>query len=127
MPEIKSCVEHLKVVKGKLKTRDDGTQVAILELENTGYVGVTAFSVETVSGKEKHTITKSAFSPDKAPLIIIPPQAKKSIELANLSANSPIRIATVMFADGTEEGCESSLQTMRLVKDRDTRKGGVPK
>lgn len=127
MPEIKSCVEHIEVVKGQLKTRSNGSQVAILELENKAYVGVTAVSVETTVGREKHTVTRSGFSPDKAPLIIIPPQERATIELSNLSANSPIRIASVMFTDGTEEGCEQSLKTMRLVKERDTKKGGGPK
>ena len=126
LPPIKSCLEHVKLVKAELVSQGD-SQVALLELENDAYIGVTAISVDTIVDKAKYSVVKSAFSPDKEPLIIIPPHEKATITIGNLSANSRIRIASVMFSDGTEEGCETSLKTIRAIKDRDTRRGGPQK
>lgn len=126
LPPIKSCVEHLKLVKAELVTRGQ-SQVATLELENLAYIGVTAFSVDTIVGKTNSAVMRSAFSPDKEPLIVIPPGEKITISIGNLSENSRIRIASVMFSDGTEEGCGSSLKTMREIKNRDMKKGGPEK
>ena len=123
LPEIKSCVEHVKLVNAKLVNHGD-SQVAVLEVENQAYVGVISISVETMVDKAKYSVVKTGFSPDKEPLIIIPPREKASIEIGNLTANSPIKIASVMFSDGTEEGCASSLKTMHEIKDHDTKKGG---
>jgi len=123
LPEIKSCVEHVKLVKAELVNQGD-SQVAVLELENQAYIGVISISVETIADKHKHSVVWSAFSPDKPPLIIIPPHEKGTMQIGNLEANSPIRIGSVMFSDGTEEGCESSLKTMREMKDFHTKKGG---
>lgn len=122
LPEIKSCVEHVKLVNAKLGNQGD-SQVAVLELENQAYVGVISISVETIVDKAKYSVVKTGFSPDKEPLIIIPPREKASIEIGNLAANSAIKIASVMFSDGTEEGCASSLKTMHEIKDHDTKKG----
>jgi len=84
------------------------SQVAVLELENQAYVGVISISVETIVDKTKHAVVRSGFTPDKEPLIVIPPHEKETITIGNLGTNSPIRIGAVMFSDGTEEGCESS-------------------
>lgn len=122
LPEIKSCVEHVKLVKAQLVNQGDA-QVAVLELENQAYVGVISISVETTVDKSTYSVVECAFSPDKPPLIIIPPHEKRTIQIGNLAATSPIRIGSAMFSDGTEEGCESSVKTMREIKDHHT-KGG---
>jgi hypothetical protein len=125
LPEIKSCLQHVKLVKAELVNQGDA-QVAVLELENQAYVGVISISVETIVDKSKNSVVECGFSPDKAPLIIIPPHEKRTIQIGNLAANSPIRVGAVMFSDGTEEGCDSSVKTMREIKDIHT-KGGPQK
>lgn len=123
LPPIKSCVEHVKLIKADLVLQGD-SQVAVLGLENEAYIGVTAISVETLGGKQKYTVLESGYSPDKEPLIIIPARGKKTVTIGNLFENCRLRIASVRFSDGTEEGCEMALQTMRKLKDHDTKKGG---
>jgi hypothetical protein len=125
LPPIKSCVEHVKVVKAELVNQGD-SQVASLELENTAYIGVTSVSIDTIVGKANAAVVKSAFSPDKEPLVIIPPGKTITMTIGNLSENSRIRIGSVLFSDGTEEGCRTSLETMRKLKESDTKKGGKP-
>jgi hypothetical protein len=122
VPQIKNCIEHIKLVKAQLLNQGEH-QVASLELENDAYIGVTAISVETLGGKQKYTVIESGYSTDKEPLIIIPARGKKTVTIGNLFENCRLRIASVRFSDGTEEGCEMALQTMRKMKDHDTKKG----
>ena len=123
LPPIKSCVQHIKVVKAELVNQGD-SQAAVLELENEAFVGVVSISVEQISHNGKNSVVSSAFQPDKPPLVVIPPGDKKTLILGNLESKSVIRIGGVMFSDGTEEGCESSLKAMRKLKDHHLEKGG---
>jgi len=120
LPPIKNCLEHVKLVKAELIMQGD-SQAASLELENQAYVGVVSISVETIVDKAKYGVVESGFTPDKPPEVVIPPGGRKTITLGNLGEKSAIRIGAVTFSDGTEEGCESSLKTMRDVKERDSR------
>jgi len=104
-----------------------GSQVAALEVENEAYVGVISISVEQLVNREKHSTVESGFTPDQPPLTVIRPSETKTITLGNLGAKAPIRIGGVIFADGTEEGCGSSLKSMRELKDFHMNKGGKQK
>lgn len=123
LPKIKNCLEHVKLIKAEFEYQGD-LQVLALELENQAYLGIISISVEQIVDKRKDTVIKSAFTPDKPPLIVIEPGGRKTVRIGNLEPKSLIRIAGAMFSDGTEEGCESSLKTMRKSKDHDTKKGG---
>jgi hypothetical protein len=126
IPRIKSCVEHVKLVKAELVNQGD-SQVIALELENQAYVDVIAISVENIYKGTKDSLTLSAFTPDKDPLIEIPVGGRKTITVGNLNPETLIRIGGVTFSDGSEEGCDSSLKTIRKIKDRDTKKAGTSK
>jgi len=126
LPKIKNCVSHVKLVNARLEDWGE-SQVAVFELENQAYVGVTSLSIEQIYKGGSNAVIESGFSPDKEPLIIIPPGGRKTAHIGNLEANSLIRIGSVMFSDGTEEGCASSLKEAREIKDRDTKKGGPKK
>jgi hypothetical protein len=123
LPQIKSCVEHIKVTNAKLVDVGD-SQVADLELENKAYVGVISIALEIWGHDAKNSVVWSAFSPDKEPQIVLAPGERGTMRIGNLSADLPIRVGSVMFSDGTEEGCETSKKTMRMLKDKDTKKGG---
>src|SRR6266576_5265488 len=64
LPRIKSCVEHVKLVKAELEDWG-GSQVLVLELDNQAYVGVISISVEQLGNKSKDSVIESGFSPDK--------------------------------------------------------------
>lgn len=123
LPPIKNCTEHIKLIKAELLMWGDD-QVAALELENEAYIGVVAIYLDHIADKMKHGVMESRFTPDKPPMIVIEPGERKTITIGNLGANSPIRIAAVMFSDGTEEGCVSAVKVMRELKDFHTKKGG---
>ncbi len=119
LPPIKNCVEHVKLVKAELVMQGE-SQAAALELENTAFVGIVSISIEQIANKTKNGVTKSGFTPDKPPIVIIAPGERETLTLDNLDGNSPLRIGAAIFSDGTEEGCAGSLKTIRAVKTHDT-------
>lgn len=118
LPPIKNCVEHVKLVKADLIMQGENPAVA-LEIEDTAYIGIVSILVEQIANKTREGVTKSGFTPDKPPIVIIAPGESQTITLGNLDGSSPLRIGAAIFSDGTEEGCGSSLRTIRLVKARD--------
>jgi hypothetical protein len=126
LPPIKNCTEHIKLIKAELVYQGD-LQAAALEVQNEAYIGVISISVEQLVNRERHSIVSSGFTPDQPPQIVIPPGERKTITLGYLSPKAPIRIGGVMFADGTEEGCASSLKSMRELKDFHTKREGPEK
>ncbi|MGZ5435854.1 MAG: hypothetical protein ACXWID_04465 [Pyrinomonadaceae bacterium] len=126
LPKIKNCTQHIKLVKAELLMQGD-SQVAALELENLAYVGVVSLSVEQLVNRERHSVVPSGFTPYEPPQNVIAPGGRITITLGNLGPKAPIRIGGAMFADGTEEGCDSSLKSMRELKDFNTKKRGPQK
>jgi hypothetical protein len=125
-PQIKSCVERVNLVKAQLKPNEDGSQTVVLELENRGDVDVIAISLETSKqGYGKYEVVSSAFSPDKEPQVIIPSGGAKTLDFDNFYEDEPITIGSVLYADGTEEGCAPSLKSVHEVKARRQRIGGA--
>lgn len=118
LPPIKNCVEHAKLVKAELVMQGDN-QAAALEIENIAYIGIVSISVEQIANKTKNGVTKSGFTPDKPPSVVIAPGESKTITLT-LEWNTPLRIGAAIFSDGTEEGCAASLKTIHEVRAHDT-------
>jgi hypothetical protein len=121
-PRIESCVQHVTLVKAELVNRGAHQEVE-LELRNDAYIGIVALAIETTVGKEQHKVIASGFSPDQPPVVILQPQGMKKFSIGNLSQDSPIKIASVTFSDGTEEGCEDGLKTMRQVNELNKKRG----
>jgi len=126
LPPIKNCTEHIKLIKAELRMQGE-SQVAALEVQNEGYIGVISISVEQLANRERHSSVESGFTLDQPPQIVIPPGERMTITLGNLDAKPPIRIGGVIFTDGTEEGCQSSLKSMRELRDFHTKKEGPQK
>lgn len=118
VPEIVNCVSHIRVLTAEITTdRPDG-YVTIM-VENTSDVGIIAISIESKKGKEGYSVIENTFGTDE-PLVIIEPHSihKLRMEVSNIRPGLPIQIGAVVFADGTEEGCTSSLESMHETKSR---------
>lgn len=102
-------------------------QVASLELQNDAPVDIVSISIEQIAQREKNATILNGFTPDAPPITVIASGQRKTLTLGNLYANSPIRIGAVLFANGEEEGCKSSLKQIHLFKDVHTKKGGQQK
>jgi hypothetical protein len=126
LPPIKNCTEHVKLLNAELVMWGD-SQVASLEVQNEAYVGIVAISLEQTANKQKQSIEKNGFRPDGPPLVVIAPGERKKLTIGNLGDKSPIRIGGVIFSDGEEEGCGSSLKSLHQSRAYYTKKGADQK
>jgi hypothetical protein len=113
-PEVVSCVKHIKVMNRRV---DAALAKVFVEVENTSDLGVVAISLEGKKGKDSYTVRPNTFEADE-PKVIIEPHARHtlSMELANISSNTPLQIGSVVYADGSEDGCEASVKATRESK-----------
>lgn len=116
-PEVVSCAKNIKILKRTIN--DVGTPQAsvTVEVENTSDLEIIAVSLESKKGKDTFTVLASTFEADE-PMPLIKPHETfiLTMGLSNVSPNVALQIGSVMYLDGTEEGCESSLKTMRISK-----------
>lgn len=126
LPPIKNCLQHVTVVKAELLMWGD-SQVASVELQNDAHVDIVSISIEQIAQRQRHATNLSGFTPDAPPLTVIASGQRKTLELGNLDANSPIRVGAAIFANGEQEGCKSSLKEAHLLKDFHAKKGGQQK
>lgn len=119
LPEIVSCVKKITVVKAELAHSGTPDAAVVLELENNAEVGITAIALATTQERETYEITHSAsFNDDGVPKIVIAPHSTSTITMAVLFPHASIQIGGVLYSDGTEEGCKSSLKTLhQMMKD----------
>lgn len=96
----------------------DQSLVAV-EVENTSDVGIIAISLDSVLDKIEYIVRKSSFGAE-TPIVIIEPHNTHTltIEASNISPGAHLQIGSVTYADGTEEGCATSLELMRASKKR---------
>lgn len=112
-PEVVSCVKNIKVISTTIKNPGPVATVAV-EVENTSDLAVIAIEVETTKGKETYGVVESTFEADE-PTAVIEPRATHilTVAAANLYPRVPLQIGSVMYADGTEDGCAASIKRMR--------------
>lgn len=113
-PEVVSCVETIKVTKRTIKNAGTSHATVEVEVENTSDLGITAVSLESKKGKDTFTVLASSFEADEPTALIKPRETfTLTMGLSNVFPNVPLQIGSVMYLDGTEEGCESSRKLMR--------------
>ena len=95
--------------------RDGKKETGIVE--NTSDLEIIAVSLESKKGKDTFTVLASTFEADEPTALIKPHETYiLTMALSNTSPNVPLQIGSVMYLDGTEEGCEPSLKLMRHSK-----------
>jgi hypothetical protein len=124
LPVIISRVRNLEVVSTTIKKYDESGATVALEIRNKSNKAVIAVSVESGNAKDAYGINTNGFRGDEPPLVVIEPHGTITVELplANLLPGAPLKIAGVFYADGTEEGDEASLGTMRRQRDHEKAK-----
>jgi hypothetical protein len=113
-PEVMSCVKNVKTIHRKV---DSATAKLLVEVENTSDLGIVAISLEAKKGKDSYIVRESTFEAAE-PTIIIKPHERHTleIELANSPPQAQFQIGSVVYVDGTEDGCEASVQATREAK-----------
>lgn len=118
-PEITSCVKGVRVIK--VDVTDYG--MVLLQVENLTDLGVIAVSFESEKDGETHTtIPHTPFkqTEQKEQIILIKPRDTTSVSIGqgSIFTGVPLNLGSVVYSDGTEEGCSSSLETLHEVKER---------
>ena len=110
-PTIVSKVRSLKILKTEIKG-----EFAFITIYNDTDTPVIAICIEVNDGKDAAGFTLGLNEDDEPPVVLEPYSSiTEQFPLAHLrhvKPGTPIRIGGVMFADGTEEGDEDSLDTM---------------
>lgn len=125
-PEVLSCVKNIKVISRRI---DASSDKLIVEVENTSDVGIVSISLEAKKGKNSYIVRSHTFEADE-PLAIIKPHERHQLgmELSNIMLlekeralidslpRAHLQIGSVVYADGTEDGCEKSVEATRKAK-----------
>jgi hypothetical protein len=114
VPEIISCVKNIKVINKEIKNAGRPDATIEVEVENTCDLGIIAISLESAKGRETYGVLSSTFEADE-PIAIIKPHDTYILTIAasNVFPDVPLQIGSIMYIDGTAEGCSTSLKNMR--------------
>ncbi|MBV9959520.1 MAG: hypothetical protein JO360_13930 [Acidobacteria bacterium] len=133
MPTIISQVRMLEVVSARLEKIAPGQANAVLEIRNNSDSAVIALTLESGDENDFSGIHIHGDLDAEPPSTIIKPHqtATFSFGLSNMIPNTPLRVAGAFYADGTEDGKESTLRTMRSQRahdraERERQQGGKP-
>jgi hypothetical protein len=122
LPVIISQVNSLEVVSAALEGQDESTTVVSIEIKNNSDKAVIAIAVESGKGDEVSGVSLYGFKAANEPsAVVMKPHGtlKVRMPLRSVRPGQPIRIASVMYADGGEEGDESGLGALRRQKEHE--------
>lgn len=117
VPEVFSCVKSIRVINKAIRNAGTSDAIVEVEVENTGELGIIAISLESHKGRETYSEIRNTFEADETLAIIEPHKtATLTMPVANVYIHVPLQIGSVVYVDGTDEGCRSSLKRMRDTK-----------
>jgi hypothetical protein len=132
LPKMTSCVSALKVQSAFFRKPDPNSDSMelVLQLMNDSDTSIVAVSIEWTSKKDhtKQSLVTNSFGAD-TPKILAAPHSlyEAAIPVNNLPSDASVQVGSVIFADGTEDGCTSSLKDLRELKSKHERKEKDPK
>jgi hypothetical protein len=115
MPLVFSKIPSLEVVKATIIDADTPAARVAVEIRNNSDRIVMA--VDLVSGEGG--VTKSGLSDEDNPIVVIEPHGTTTIKMGfgEMTPGAPLVVNAVTYADGMEEGDESSLKVMHSGRD----------
>ncbi len=122
LPKIVSNVKNLEVVSAAIEERDEAGTIVLIEVRNNSDKAMIAVAVESGDDKDSAGVSLNGFKNNgEEPAIVLKPHGslKVRFSLSDVRPGFPIRIAGVMYADGTEEGDESALGTLHRQKEHE--------
>lgn len=132
LPQITSRVKNIEVVSARVERESEPTAAVVIEIKNNTDKPVIAVTLESGNGKDAYGVTTNGFREgDEPPLVVMEPHGSIAVEmpLSNLTPGEPIKVGGVIYADGTEEGDDVTLKTMRSQKEhykaKDSKKKGA--
>lgn len=127
LPKIKSCLSALPVQSSFFRKRDPNSDSMelVLQLMNNSDTSIVAVSIEWTSKKEhiKGSLVINSFGADTPKILAMPHSLYEvAIPVGNFSPDASVQIGSVIFADGTEDGCTDSLKALHELKSREEKK-----
>lgn len=123
LPKIASCLQGLTVQSAFLRNpqvNSDSTEL-VLQLMNNSDKSMVAVSIHWTSKKEQteQSLVINSFGAD-TPKILAAPHSlyEVAVPLTNIPPDASVQVGSVVFADGTEEGCTGSLKALRELKSK---------
>ena len=119
---VTSCAKDIRVIKAEVI--DVGTPSSRIEVqvENLSDRGIIAISLEATNGISSYTTTKRSSFKKGMPVVVIKPHETETLTMTSPFGDVPLQIGGVLYQDGTEEGCTSSLKTLHEVKESEEKK-----
>lgn len=120
LPLVVSNVKKIEVTKATLKNPGTNKAVAVLELKNKSNKAVVAVSVEIRDPDEADGITMNGFNgEDELPSTVIEPHGFITVELPlnNATPGEPIRVSGIVYADKSEDGEKTALETIHSQRE----------
>jgi len=123
VPKVLSCVKGIQIVRSEIENAGRPDASLAVEVKNITETGIVAIAMESTNGKEAYTVTlRSSFQGNPRAVIESRETGTLRMEVGNIFPNALLRIGGVIYSDGTEEGCGSSLQTLHELKKEDEKK-----
>lgn len=134
IPKIISKVKNVEVLSTAIKGEGTASAVVAIEIRNNSDKPIIAIAIESGDGKDASGVSTEGFKGgDEPPSVVLQPQGTIIMEMpvSNLLPGKPLKIAGVMYADGTEDGDEITIKTIRGHRDKakaegPAKKGGLP-
>lgn len=120
MPLIIYQVKGVEVVKATLEGKGTADPFAVLEIKNISDKPIIAVSVEIGEPEEADGAVVNGFKEgDELPSVIMEPNAsvRALLSLNNAKPGEPIRVSGVVYADDSEEGEKTALETMHAQRE----------
>jgi hypothetical protein len=98
----------------------------VLQLMNNSDASIVAVSVEWKSKKELtlQSLVINSFGADTPKMLVAPHSLYEvAIPVENIAPDASVQVGSVIFADGSEDGCPDSLKELRELKSRREVKG----
>ena len=116
IPAVKSKVKDLEIINARIVRADSEVPGVAFEIRNNSNRAVMALDITCGEAG----ITRDGLGDDEHPVVIIPPYGMLTAEMNDeLSPGLPIVLGGATYADGTEEGSESSLKAIHRGREHE--------
>ena len=134
VPKVISRVKNLEIISTSLKAEGEPGAALAIEIRNNSDRPIIAITIESGDEKDASGVSTDGFKGgDEPPNVILPPHGTitMEIEVSNLLPGKPLKVAGVMYLDGTDDGEEVAKKTLRGHKQKakdniPASKGGQP-
>ena len=117
MPAVFSKIKKLEVVRAWIQ--DAGTPHAGVAVEVQNNSDLAVMAIDLVSGEGG--VTTNGLTDEEHPIVVVGPHGttKLFMNFGSMTFGAPLVVAAVTYADGSEEGDESSLKVMHQTRVHD--------